>query len=247
MAFITCTFDSNVLQKSVQFNAIIPDKAKKARVLYLLHGLSDDHTAWCRYTSIERYANEAGIAVIMPNGDHGFYTDMAYGGAYYTYFMEELYPYIQALFPVSQTREDTFVAGLSMGGYGALKFLLRNPDKFAAGASLSGCVDVPTRLSHDPRWKEVQRLVFGAGSNPAGTADDLFYLAETFGSKAPIRMYIACGTEDFLYQDNLRFTTALSHRSLPFFFDASPGIHDWNFWDLHIQKAIQFFLKKELF
>ncbi len=243
MALISCAFNSSVLQKSVQFNAIIPSgKESKARVLYLLHGLSDDYTAWGRYTAIERYANESGLVVIMPDGGKSFYTDMAAGDAYYTFFIHELYPYIQSLFKVSTKREDTFIAGLSMGGYGALRMALLHPEKFSAAGSLSGCVDVCHRLAHDPRWKQAKASVFGAERNPEGTELDLFHLIKTYRSPLPLRIYLGCGTEDFLYQDNLKLEKELSLSSIPYQFSASAGIHDWKYWDAEVQKTIRFLL-----
>lgn len=244
MAFLNCTFYSEVLQKSVQFNAIIPQgKEQNAKVLYLLHGLTDDYTAWSRYTAIERYANEAGIVIIMPDGGRSFYTDMAHGGAYYSFFIKELFPYVRTLFRVSTCREDTFIAGLSMGGYGALKIALRNPEMFSAAASLSGAVDVAGRLENDPRWKEVKHLVFG-DANVHNTTDDLFFLISQHSAFQSLRFYLACGTDDFLFRDNLKFTDALSRTSIPYRFEPAPGIHDWKFWDAHIPKALTFFAEK---
>ena len=107
-------------------------------MLYLLHGLSDDHTAWLRYTSIERYATARGLAVVMPAVHRSFYADEAHGHAYWHFVSEELPAIVAAFFRLSERREDTFVAGLSMGGYGALKLGLHHPERFAAVASLSG-------------------------------------------------------------------------------------------------------------
>ena len=111
-------------------------------MLYLLHGLSDDHTAWLRYTSIERYATARGLAVVMPAVHRSFYADEAHGHAYWQFVSEELPRIVAAFFRLSERPEDTFVAGLSMGGYGALKLGLHHPERFAAVASLSGAVDV---------------------------------------------------------------------------------------------------------
>ncbi len=244
MAFLTCSFSSEVLKKSVQFNAIIPRGCEKgSRVLYLLHGLSDDYTAWMRFSSIERYANEAGIVVIMPDAARSFYTDMIGGPPYYTFFQKEFIPYVTTLFSLQADREHTYIAGLSMGGYGAIKLAFLNPDIFSAAASLSGAVDIVSRMEKDPRLAEAIHLVFGPPSATKNTSNDLFYLAKNpIGASIP-RLYIACGTEDFLYQDNLRFRDVLSTSSYPFRFECGQGIHDWNFWDTYIKKAISFFLR----
>ncbi len=112
------------------------------RVLYLLHGYSDDQTAWQRWTSIERYAEGLNLAVVMPAAQNSFYTDMVHGGKFFTFLTEELPAVVHDLFPLSTERADTFVAGLSMGGYGAFKLALSRPDLYAAAASLSGALDI---------------------------------------------------------------------------------------------------------
>ena len=152
MAFIQCGFFSEVLGLSTSMNVILPQSSagqigmegksfsEKHHTLYLLHGLSDDHTIWMRRTSIERYAASLGIAVVMPAVHRSFYTDMANGYNYWTFVSEELPAIARSFFPLSDAREDNFVAGLSMGGYGAFKLALRCPDKFAAAASLSGAL-----------------------------------------------------------------------------------------------------------
>ncbi len=241
MSFITCTFQSNILQKSVQLNVILPQNTKKARVLYLLHGLSDDFSAWSRYTSIERYANEFGFAIIMPDGGKSYYTDMAMGDMYYSHFTEEIFTYVPSVFNISSKRENTFIAGLSMGGYGALKFAMRNPEKFLGAASLSGCVDICHRLKTDPRWKTAKALVFGDENRVRNSENDLFYLLNnesliTF----PVHIYLACGTEDFLYKDNLGFAESLQQSALPHHFSFSSGIHDWAYWDSEIKEVLKF-------
>src|SRR5688500_7662463 len=146
-------------------------------VLYLLHGLSDDDTIWLRRTSIERYVAPLGLAVVMPQVHRSFYTDEHYGGRYWTFLSAELPELVGSWFQVSQRREDTFVGGLSMGGYGAVKWALRKPERFAAAASLSGALDLAglrTRRirPEDPRLFD---RIHGEAS-PAGTDDDLLAL-----------------------------------------------------------------------
>lgn len=131
MALLRCNFFSDVLGMSMSMTVILPQKTRnqigmagaaptdRHPCLYLLHGLSDDDTIWSRRTSIERYVAPLGLAVIMPNVHRGFYTDMAHGYRYWTYISEEIPALAQSFFHISDRREDTFVAGLSMGGYGA--------------------------------------------------------------------------------------------------------------------------------
>jgi S-formylglutathione hydrolase FrmB len=110
-------------------------------VLYLLHGLSDDDTAWLRRTSIERYVSELGLAVVMPQVHRSFYSDELHGLRYWTFLSDELPQLVDSFFHVSTRREDTFVAGLSMGGYGALKWALRQPSDRCGSESVrrAGC------------------------------------------------------------------------------------------------------------
>ena len=146
MARLHTQFRSDALQIAVSVDVILPQEAclkgRKPPVLYLLHGLSDDHSIWLRRTSIERYADVLGLAVVMPAVNRSFYADTAYGAQYWTFVSEELPRVMHGFFPLSDKRADTFVAGLSMGGYGAFKLALTLPDRFAAAASLSGALDV---------------------------------------------------------------------------------------------------------
>ena len=156
MAFINCSFKSALLGKAVTLNAVIPQASspyrygelsgKRYRTVFLLHGLSDDHSAWSRYSSIERYADLYNVAVIMPDGGRSFYTDAANGFPYWSFISEELPALTAELFPISLKREDCFAAGLSMGGYGALKLALRHPERFAAVGALSPVVDLKRRF-----------------------------------------------------------------------------------------------------
>ena len=139
MAFLSVDIYSSVLNMDTHVNVILPqDKTSSkepAKVLYLLHGLSDDCSKWTRFTAIERKINGRNLAVVMPEVQRSFYTDMKYGLNYFTYIAYELPKLCQAMFNVSDKREDNFVAGLSMGGYGALKTALTRTDLFSKVAS----------------------------------------------------------------------------------------------------------------
>lgn len=220
--------------------------APKYRTLYLLHGHSDDHTAWQRYTSIERYAETLNLAVVMPAVNVSFYTDMAYGGNYWQFISEEVPAVVRDIFPLSSEREDNFVAGLSMGGYGAFKLALTYPERYVAAASLSGAVDIGEVVSekkNDPlnkAWLVEMRNVFGDLSKVPGSKHDLFTLAKKVskGSVKP-RLYQCCGTEDFLYADNVQFRDAVQKLPLDLTYEEGPGEHNWAFWDKMIQNVLR--------
>jgi S-formylglutathione hydrolase FrmB len=217
----------------------------KIRTLYLLHGHSDDHTAWQRWTSIERYAEGLNLAVVMPAVHLSFYTDMAHGSRYWQFISEEVPALVRELFSLSSRREDNFVAGPSMGGYGAFKLALTHPERYAAAASLSGAVDlneVVREKQHDPEnkaWLEQMRTVFGDLSKVPGSKNDLLTLARKV-AKAPIkpRLYQCCGTEDFLYADNIRFRDSIHKLPLDLTYEEGPGEHNWEYWDKMIQRVL---------
>jgi S-formylglutathione hydrolase FrmB len=245
-------FCSDVLSTRCTVNVLLPqhkpadprDNYKAPfRVLYLLHGYSDDQTAWQRWTSIERYAEGRNLAVLMPNVQNSFYTDMLHGGNYFTFLAEELPAVVHDLYPLSSEREDTFIAGLSMGGYGAFKLALSRPEQYAAAASLSGAVDIiqvcKQHLPVDPVWRERMRNIFGDLEKVAGGPHDLFWLAQQVANSEPKpRLFQYCGTEDFLYQDNLRLRDFIRPLGFDYTYEETPGDHAWIHWDREIQKVL---------
>ncbi len=208
-------------------------------VLYLLHGLTDDDTAWTRYTSIERYAAARGLAVVMPQVHRSFYADEAHGMAFWTFLSEELPEVVHGFFRVSTARADTFVAGLSMGGYGAMKWALRQPGRFAAAATLSGALDVAHMQRTDvrPHMRELIPRVFG-DREITGGPDDLLHLVGTADPAALPRLMLRCGTEDPLLAQNERFVRACEKRGVDLDSGFGPGAHEWGYWDAEIRTVL---------
>lgn len=251
MALIHCDFYSSVLDLSTSMTVILPQPAefrsrernpRRHPTLYLLHGLSDDHTIWERRTSIERYVENWNLAVVMPNAQRSFYTDMANGYRYWTFISQELPAIARNLFPLSSSRRDNFVAGLSMGGYGAFKLALTFPERFAAAASLSGALDIVSDAREpDPEWQAELKIIFGRSLRLAGTPNDLFYLAKKVAaSDGPKpRLYQWCGWDDTLYQENLNFRQVAEEAGLDLTYDDGPGEHEWGAWDSQIQRVLE--------
>jgi len=261
MTLIQCRFKSQVLHMSTSMTVILPENmtiGTRVPTLYLLHGYSDDDSIWLRRTSIERYVENLGIAVIMPQVHRSFYTDMDKGLNYWTFLSEELPQVARSLFPLSTEREDNFVAGLSMGGYGAFKWALRKPEFFAAAASLSGALVMGRqngRATDEPISSDL-KLIYGE-QGYATTEDDLLWLIE-HGSKERTQhgstkersqhgstsersqplLYQCCGTGDFLYEDNLVFRDLCKKTDLSLTYEEGPGIHDWAYWDMKIQDVL---------
>ena len=148
MSLITLNMPSSMLKKQTEVCICVPNRAEDGKpmtarkVLWLLHGLSDDNTCWQRFSNIERYANDSGTVVVMPDGDRSMYMDNVSGQNYKRFITEELPQYLHFLFGLSEKRENNFIAGLSMGGMGAAKIALANPDKYAGFGSFSGLLDL---------------------------------------------------------------------------------------------------------
>ena len=232
MALLTCHIDSEALNVAATITVVIPQEVESPPVLYLLHGLTDDHTGWLRNTSIERYADEAGLAVVMPAVHHSFYTDEVHGHAYWTYVSEELPALVHRLFRVSDRPEDTFAAGLSMGGYGAVRLALSHPDRYAAAASLSGTLDITYMADREDRAAIWDRA-FGGEIRPE---NDLFALLAAASSVPPL--YIGCGTSDGLLDANERFIAAATGADVDLTTDLRAGDHEWSLWDAQIADVI---------
>ena len=220
-------------------------RTKKHPVLWLLHGMSDDHTIWARRTSIERYVANLGVAVIMPDANLSWYQNMATGPAYGTFLREELPAIAQSFFPISAARKDNFVAGLSMGGYGAFLLALSQPERFAAAASLSGALDaegIATDRADYAPFRRVFQSAFGEIGKIPGGSSDLFALSRKLlraGTRPPA-LYACCGSEDHLLNGNRRFVAHAKKIGLPLAYEehVGPG-HNWDYWDQQIQRVLE--------
>lgn len=260
MSLFECYTPSETLNKFVNFNVILPDSDSpkldpegKYAVAILLHGYTDDYSKWVRQTSVERYANDHGIAVVMPDAGKSFYTDMAYGDPYFTYLTEELMTYVQGVFPISKDPDYTLVAGLSMGGYGAMKIALTYPDRFKAAASFSGALAMAQTASAgmeedaDPWLKRLEKdlpLVFGDQINQLeGTQHDIFHLLQEAaqGGHMPA-LYVCCGTDDFIYEATTAFKGALDAMGIPHTYSEEAETHNWGYWDRQLPLLFSWFL-----
>lgn len=257
MALMHVHHYSDVLGMNMDMDVIIPEMSRgqigqrakdtqgKLPVLYLLHGMSDDHTIWQRRTSIERYATEAGFAVVMPTTHLGFYTDMYRGPKWFTYITQELPYLVPRMFPQISTQwEDTYVAGLSMGGYGALKCTLRAPHVFCCGAALSAATDIVQRYEGSRHGEQYLTDVFGPREHIEGSFNDLFAAAEDLAGQHEDLpgIFMWCGTEDFLYDENVRMRDHLLLLGYDLTYEESPGDHQWMYWDEQIQTVLQWLL-----
>lgn len=200
--------------------------------MLLLHGLLDDHTGWMRRSSLERYCDGTNLLVVMPSGGRGFYADAAQGPQYETALSDELPRQIQSWFTMGSR---WFVAGLSMGGYGALRFALKHPERFTAAASMSGAVTFGEEKYRDA---EFERIVPDAELKGNSS---LFALAKRFEEKVAPHLWLDCGLDDSLLPANRRLHSRLNELGIDHVYEEPLGGHDWSYWDNRIQKVLQWF------
>jgi putative tributyrin esterase len=249
MALLRIDHTPETIKTNLPLNIILPDPGKMAgvpvaqrKVLYLLHGLGDDASAWQRYTAIETLAARYGLVVVMPSAGRSFYIDQPNGQRYFTYLTDELPRYLKDVFGLAPRREDTLITGNSMGGYGAFKAALLRPELYAAAASFSGVLslDILQLLPDDPRREEFTWLFGDLAKLPGSEHDPAAWLkrAAKNPSKLP-RLFIACGRQEDVYPLSGLFYAACQALGVPADYHEEDGRHDWLFWDAQIRRFLR--------
>jgi S-formylglutathione hydrolase FrmB len=257
-AFETVRFQSQLLGKTLPYNVILPrdyQTSPRTRypVLYLLHGFGGHYSDWATRTNLADYAAEYRLIVVTPEGNNGWYTDSVTNPAdkYESYILEELIPDVDRRFRTIQTRYARGIAGLSMGGYGALKFGLKRPDQFAFAASLSGATATAAWTADDLKGMDAIRDslfgVFGPVGSETRKKNDIFEIvrALTPGRVATLPyFYLDCGTEDFLIEMNQQFAVLLRGKKVAHEYRELPGTHNWAYWDQQVQEVLRIAAQK---
>lgn len=237
MAKIQCNVISYTLMRTVDIDVILPtvtipesminrghvhhDYNQKFPVLYLLHGFGNNHAQWCGYTNVELYAEERQIAVVMISGENKKYIDQN-EDLFADFIENELQEFITQVFPISTRPEDTFIAGLSMGGFGALYHGLTHPEKYSAIGAFSPAVKME------------------------GNPIDIFEVLDKCEKDIPI--YIACGDKDFLYDTNVEFVESLEKKNWTYTWTSVPGYeHEWRFWNICIEKFLDWIVRHDAY
>jgi putative tributyrin esterase len=252
MALIQFDFTPETVKVCLPLYMIVPDPSRmndlplqKRKVLYLLHGLSDNGSAWQRYTTIETVARDYGLVVVMPSIGRSFYTDQPNGQKYFTFLMEELPKYLKDVFGLDPKRKDTLIAGNSMGGFGAFKAALNYPERFFAAASLSGALslEILNLIPDDPRHHEFT-AIFGDLTKLSGTKHDtMMWLKKAAERPQDLpKLYMACGKQDELFPLNEMFYGAAQQIGVPIHYEKEDGEHIWPFWEKFIQRFLKFAL-----
>lgn len=249
MALLTMHFNSIELKMHTLVNVIIPDSVRmdnkplsERKVLWLLHGLSDDGTAWLRFSRIEQYAQKYGLVVVMPSAGRSMYCDNVLGQNYFTHIAEELPDYLSLVFGLSRKREDNFIAGLSMGGLGAAKIALTYPERYFAMGSFSGLLELGSLVyvvnddmrNEFPFMLEALKDIDGSPLNPPALLDAK--------RDKDLKMYITCGLQDNLLVTNYAFKERADELGIKARYVFEDGTHEWGYWDRHVKLFLDFAL-----
>lgn len=259
MALIQVNLFSESLMRTVPINVILPvDKMvrpgnprreeKPYKTLYLLHGVFGSYIDWMAGTRIQRYAEAHDLCVVMPSGDNAFYVDQPAGNNFYGEFIgKELVELTRKMFPLSRKREDTFIGGLSMGGYGALRNGLKYSDTFGCIVALSSALHLEEMAARTEDTgfmlanKSYAEACFGDLTKLLGSDKNPKFLVKQLkaqGKPFP-KIYMACGDQDSLLPVNQAFADFLREQGAEVTLEIGPGSHEWDFWDTYIQKGIQ--------
>lgn len=252
----TISLESKLIGRTMSYRVVLPREydakgfeTARFPVLYLLHGLTGHYNDWTDRTKLAQYAAAYRLIIVTPEGENGWYVDSATAPneKYETYFLKELFPDVESRFRTLNERENRAIAGLSMGGYGALKFGLKYPEKFVFAGSMSGALRAASwneeNLQMIGKWI-LQPIVraFGASDSPMRRENDIYQIikdapAEKIG-KLPF-LYVDCGTEDFLIANSKEMAELLQSRKIPHEFRQLPGSHNWAYWDAQVQEILR--------
>jgi S-formylglutathione hydrolase FrmB len=254
----TVPFESRLVGAPLPYNVILPadyktEAAKQRRypVLYLLHGLMGSANDWVSERArLAEHAAPYPFIIVAPEGRNAWYTDSATAPAdgFESYVVRELIPDIDARFRTLASREGRAIAGLSMGGYGSLKFGLKYPTLFAFAGSMSGALGAASWLPDEklPAFvrPSIERVYGPAGEpdNETRKANDIFRLVRELTPervKGLPFLYLDCGTEDFLIGDNRNFSALLIEKKVAHEFRQLPGGHTWPYWDRQVQEILR--------
>ena len=255
MAYLNMSMYSDVLSMDTNVSVLLPETRKGSRetlhpdrrypLLYCLHGHGDDHTAWIRKSNIEIAARDYNVVVVMPTVQRGYYVDSEQGFAYYSYITEELPVKMANFFPISLKREDTYVMGNSMGGYGAFRVALANPDKYAGAAALSPALP-QVLFKYQNEFTRGMELAVGPEKRFETSHNNLLNLVDElvrYDGPKP-KLYGCCGTEDWISSEGFALLDAYIKEhgaGLDYQSETTSGEHNWDFGNPQIKKSIELF------
>ncbi|MGC2694939.1 MAG: alpha/beta hydrolase family protein [Candidatus Angelobacter sp.] len=234
---IDVSFHSSALSREMQYRVILPANlaaGQRLPVLYLLHGGAGGFRDWSNYSDVARYA-ERGLVLVMPEGNESYYTNSFARpqDRYEDYIVHDLITDVERRFPVSGQRNGRAIAGLSMGGFGAIVLSLKHPDLFLFSGGLSSALDVPIRpfsITRIGQWRQ-HRSIFGPWGSPSRQDSDPYVLARSVDPGNAPYIFLSCGEQEGLLPANRKFAALLKERNFRYEFHAGPGRHDWGQWN----------------
>jgi S-formylglutathione hydrolase FrmB len=253
----TVQFHSALIGKTLPYNVILPadyrvSTATRYPVLYLLHGWAGHYSDWVTRTNVADYSAQYRMIVVMPEGNDGWYTDgLSASDKYESYILKELMPDVQRRYRTIESRYGRGIGGLSMGGYGALKYGLKSPGTFAFAGSLSGALAATTWTEDDLKsFKGINDsllVAFGPRDSPQRKTNDIFEIARGLSTSRAAALpyfYFDCGTEDFFLGVNEQFAALLTEKKVPHEFRELPGAHGWQYWDQQVKELLKIAAEK---
>lgn len=252
MAFYQFALPAKTLGFPVDVCVSVPDMAQDVPALWLLHGANSDCTEWYRQTSLSRYLENRNLAVVTLSVHNGFYVDMHRGAAYATFVEQEWLPALRALFPcLSHDREKNYVAGASMGGFGALRLAVNRPDLFSKAGSFAGSIEMGTIVERNRRGIQPGGpdfgWAFGGFENMMENTNDVIYMARKCVQQGHMpKVYMLCGTEDFGWALNLIARDDLRLVGADVIWRQFPGVHSYDCWDPELPAFLDWLEDKEV-
>lgn len=251
MAWLTVNFNSKSLNMPVMLDILIPQGRGGYKQLYLLHGAGGDHTSWITKSRAADYAEGKNIAVIMPSGNNKCYVNNRYGKDYFTFLTEELVEKCETWFSLSDKKEDRYIGGMSMGGYGAVHAALKRPDLYSAAFSYSGLLDISERFAR-PQGLDLSP-VFGKEEEFSTQDYDLFDFIRKMRLKnnenvdKTTEFILTCGLQDKRINMTTRFFRSMQVAGYKVSYIEGQGNHDWDYWDRCIHNTLEYISGKNKF
>lgn len=218
-----------------------PVRPRKPGLLILLHGLTGNNAQWSTYTNLQTYADKHNLVIVLPDGQRSFWINQAVGMKWGEWIGCELPALLRSTLRISRHRDDTYVGGLSMGGYGAIRAAFDYPKIFGGAFSLSGTLDVAEEAFRG-RHPDLYAVGFGDSVSPRAEDDLLGRLESMREGEAPkptATFFTCCGEGDRLFGQNLRFIEAAEAAGLDLASASGPGVHNFRFWNDWLPIALE--------
>ncbi len=241
---------SKMMAREMPYRVILPsryiaEKESRYPVIYLLHGLTGHFNNWTDKSRLAEHSAAHNFIIVTPEGDNGWYSDSVSNPTekYESYIVRELVPEIDKKFRTISDRKNRAIAGLSMGGYGGLKFGIKYPEMFSLAGSFSGALGAAayTEKTIGARGKAIDAIL-GAENSETRNANDIFKMIREVSQekiKSLPFLYIDCGTEDFLFDSNRAFVTLLVEKKVPHEYRQLPGAHNWIYWNAQVKEFLE--------